>query len=630
MAGVGDYALVAMTNLARTIPAHFAYAAEHHGDIPMLLDREGSVTLRELTDTAAKLANALRDLGVKKGDLIGFYADNSRRWILTDLAIQLAGGVSVPRGTDTPSAELAGIFRHAEVGLVFAHSGKHAKELEAIRSEVPSMGEIISVDAKDAPGRTLDDLLAAGAAEPGFAELATHALPEDLATIIYTSGTTGRPKGVMLTQGNLGHQAACCPSAFEIDPGQSFLSVLPPWHSFERAVEYIALCSGAALIYTDRRHFKDDLARREPTFVPSVPRIWETVYDGVQKALDKGSPLKRAIFKTFYGIASVRTRSWDRARGWHFRMRKPRGLAAAAEPFIRGGALLLAGLTYLPDRLGHKLVFSKMRKLVGSRLRGAISGGGHMPAHIDRFFRTIELPLLVGYGLTETSPVVSLRSMKRNVLGTIGVPVPEVEVQVRHPETGAVLPPGETGVFFSRGPQIMQGYYKDEALTSSVIDEDGWFDTGDLGLLTEYGDLCFRGRLKETIVLKGGENIEPTHVEESLLASPLIEQAIVVGQDQKVLAALLVPDALEVAKALGLEGHPTAADLAEREDVRELLRKEARTRTAGLKGFERITRIAVLPVVPDSANGLLTQTLKLRRHVIVERFEDLIEGAYKA
>jgi len=619
-----------MPDVPRTVPAHFVRAIERHGDIPILIDRAGSVTLRELAADVARTANALLALGVEKGDKIGFYADNSRRWILTDLAIMLAGGVSVPRGTDTPPDEMAGLLRHAEVGLVFAHDGKAARALEAVRSEIPTMGEILSIDAKDAPGRTLDDLLAAGTPTPDFAELAGRVLPQDLCTIIYTSGTTGRPKGVMLSQSNLGHQTATVTTVFHIRPEERFISVLPPWHSFERVVEYIALCSGAALVYTDRRRFKEDLARYEPTFVPSVPRIWETVFQGVQKTLEKGSPVKRAVFKTAYAFASVRTRAWDRARGWHYRLRKPRGLRALAEPVIRAGALLLAALAWLPDRLGHAVVFGKVKKLVGRRLRGAISGGGLMPLQIDRFFRTIELPVLVGYGLTETSPVVTLRRMTRNVLGTIGVAVPEVEVEIRDPTTGAALPAGETGVIFTRGPHVMQGYFKDEDLTRSVVDAQGWFDTGDLGMMTEYGDLCFRGRMKETIVLAGGENIEPTHVEQALLTSPLIEQAVVVGQDQKVLAALLVPDPVEVPRALGLQGKHDVAALAARDDVLELLRKEARTRTAGLKSFERITRVALLPVAPDSANGLMTQTLKLRRHVIVERFADLIEGTYSA
>ena len=625
---MGEYALTPMPTTRRTIPALLVDAARRHGRKPILQDRRGTVTLDDLCADAARAANGLLALGVRKGDKIGFYADNSRRWILTDLAIQLAGGVSVPRGTDTPPDEMAGIFEHAGVGLVFVEAARHARALEHVRHLAGGLGEIITLEPEGAPGRTLDDLMAAGEGGPTFADLAERVREDDLATIIYTSGTTGRPKGVMLDQSNFGHQAAVCPGVFNIGADEIFLSVLPPWHIFERAVEYIAICSGARLFYTSRRRFKEDLAQQEPTFVPSVPRIWETVYTGVQKALEKGSPLRRAVFKAAYAAASVRTRSADRARGWVYRIHEPRGLAVLREALVRGGALVLAGLAWPLDRLGHKIVFGKLRKLVGRRLRGAISGGGLMPGHIDRFFRTIELPILVGYGLTETSPVCTVRRESRNVLGTIGIAVPEVEVQIRAPETEAVLGPGEVGVIHVRGPHVMQGYYRDEELTRQVIKEGGWFDTGDLGLMTEAGDLCFRGRIKETIVLAGGENVEPSAVEEALLGSPLIEQAIVVGQDRKVLAALVVPDRAEVCARLGLDAELGQADLAVHPRVLELLRDECRVRTAGRKSFEHITRIALLPEVLDSEHGTLTQTLKPRRHVIVARFSTQIEEAY--
>jgi long-chain acyl-CoA synthetase len=618
-----------MSVIERTVPAHLFEAARRQGRLPILQDRDGTVTLDDLLDQAARGAQGLRKAGVGKGDRVGFYADNSRRWILTDLAIQLVGAVSVPRGTDTPAAEMAGLWRHAEVGLVFAHAARHAEALEAVRDEIPTMGEIVCIDPKDAPGRTLDDLIAEGEDAPSFAEQAAAVRPEDLATIIYTSGTTGRPKGVMLTQGNFGHQVATCPGVFDIGPDESFLSVLPPWHIFERSVEYVALCSAARLIYTDRRRFKEDLGGCEPSFVPSVPRIWETVYEGVQKRIATGPAIRRWMFKAAYAFASVRTRCWDRARGHVLRIRKPRGLAAVGDGAVRGLALLGTGMAWVPDAIGRAVVFSKMRKLVGSRLRGAISGGGLMPAHIDRFLRTIELPVLVGYGLTETSPVLTVRRQRRNVLGTIGTAVPEVELQVRSPETRQPLPPGEIGVICSRGPQIMKGYYKDEELTRSVIDEDGWFDTGDLGYMTEEGDLCFCGRLKETIVLKGGENIEPSAIEQDLVASPLIHQAIVVGQDRKVLAALLVPDGPAVAGALGLDPETPVDDLAGRADAHELLRKEARTRTGARKSWERITRTALLPEPLEETDGLLTQTLKPKRHVIVEHYAGKIEEAYE-
>ena len=573
-----------MSDTPRTVPAFFDRALSRFADLEILQDRVGTVTMRQLTDDAARLAEGLRQIGVEPGDRVGFYADNSRRWILCDLGIQLAGGVSVPRGTDTPPGEMAEIFKHAGVGLVLAHGARQAQALEDLRADLPDMGEIVCMDPKDAPGRTVDDLLALGEGGPSFSELAPRAKPEDLATIIYTSGTTGRPKGVMLTQSNFGHQIDTAPGELDVMPNEKFLSILPPWHIFERTVEYIALCSGASLVYTDLRHFKKDLSAHEPTFVPSVPRLWETVYAGVQEALEKGPPLRRGLFKGALAIATMRTSNWDRARGAVLRVHEPEGAAWIGEGLVRAGSFVLAALAWPLDRLAHMIVFKRMRQLVGRNLRGGISGGGLMPAHIDKFFRAIELPLLVGYGLTETSPIVTLRRPQRNVLGTIGVPIPEVEVQIRHPETGAPLPPGENGLVCTRGPQVMQGYYKDEELTKKVIDEDGWFDTGDLGSLTEMGDLCFRGRLKETIVLKGGENIEPTVVETAIVASPLVEQVIVVGQDQKVLAALVVPAAEAVCEALGGATLDVEA-LSTSKEALDLLKRECKTRTSKLKGF---------------------------------------------
>lgn len=614
----------------RTLPAVLLEAATRHGAMPVLEDRAGTVTLNDLMADAARAAEGLRKLGVERGDKIGFYADNSRRWILTDLAIQLAGAVSVPRGTDTPAEEYAEILVHSGAGLVFADKARHVERLEAVRDQVPAMGEILRIQSEEAEGRGLDDLIADGQGGPVFATLAEAIQPDDLATIIYTSGTTGRPKGVMLTQANFAHQAWCCPGVFDLGRSEedAFLSVLPPWHIFERSVEYIAIAGGARVIYTNRRRFKEDLARCHPTFVPSVPRIWETVYSGIQKTLDHGSPVKRTVFKVAYRFARIRTSMWDRARGWVLRDHEPKGPGLLVEGVKRLGALAIATVTYPFDALGKKVVFGKLKQLVGTRLRGAISGGGLMPAHIDVFFRTVELPILIGYGLTETSPVCTVRRVERNVLGTIGRVVPEVEIQIRHPETRAERPVGEIGVICTRGPHVMRGYYQDQELTDRVLDEDGWFDTGDLGWITEAGDLCFHGRLKETIVLKGGENVEPSNVEGSILPSRYIEQCIVVGQDRKVLAALVLPDRAEVCPKLGLPEDTPYEDLAKNAQLQALIRDECRTRTRHLKGFEKITRVALMHEPLDAENGLLTQTLKPRRHVIVEHFAEAIEEAY--
>jgi long-chain acyl-CoA synthetase len=617
-----------MTEPRHTVPDCLLAAAEVVGDKRILIDRGVDVTLGTLLTDAAALAEGLRQQGVKPGDRVGLYADNSRRWILCDLAIQCARGVSVPRGTDTPVEEYAGLLAHAQAGLVLVHAARHAAALEACRDQVPSMGTIVTLDPKDAPGLTVDALVEAGRGGPDFKTCAAAIEPDDLATIIYTSGTTGRPKGVMLTQANFAHQVLRCPEILNMQPGERFLSILPPWHIFERTVEYIALCMGCELAYTDRRRFRDDLGRYEPTFVPSVPRLWESVYDAVQKKVAAGSPVARGLFRGALAVSSRHVRFWERLHGHHLRVHKPTGVGVLGDLVARGAAALGLALTWLPTKLAHAVVFKRIKQVTGSRLRGAISGGGLMPPHIDRFFQAIGVPILVGYGLTETSPVISLRRETRNVLGTIGVPIPEVEIQVRDVETKRVLGPGEKGVIHTRGPHVMRGYYQDEALTRSVIDDDGWFDTGDLVYLTDQQDICFVGRAKETIVLSGGENVEPERVEAALLASPLIEQAIVVGQDRKTIAVLLWPDVEAAAARLGLEDADAQAVLAH-PGLHDVLKTECRERTSSLSGFERIARLALLPEPLDAANGCLTQTLKPRRHVIVERFADRIEEAYR-
>jgi len=617
-----------MSKSPETVPGWMHRAFETLGAIPIQEDRKGRVSLEEMLGRSAAIAEGLIKAGVKPGDRVGLLADNSRDWIVADLAIQLTRAASVPRGTDSPIDEIAYLFNHAKVGLVLAHDGACAQALEAIRDRVPTMAEILSIDPKDAPGRTLFDVQKEGEGGRSFGELAADGRADDVATIIYTSGTTGRPKGVVLTQSNFSHQVRVMPPQVHIGPEEVFLSILPPWHSFERTVEYAAFASGARIVYTDRRHFKEDLRRHRPSFVPSVPRLWETVYAGVRKALEQGSPIKRGLFKLFYAVATARTWGWDRLRGHVLRVEKPRGPGIVADVLTRAAAGLTALATAPFDGLGRLLVFSKVKAATGGRLRAGISGGGLMPAHIDLFFRRIGVPIIVGYGLTETSPVVSVRRPERNVLGTIGTMIPEVETQIRDPETGRALEPGKIGLIHTRGPNVMQGYHEDEVQTREVIDEGGWFNTGDLGYLTEYGDLCFHGRAKETIVLAGGENVEPSHVETLILASPLVNQVLVTGQDRKTLAALVLPEPEEVRKALGRADMPSFTEMAEDPEVRERIHDVVVQATAVLAPFERVSRVAILPAPLDVADGTLTQTLKMRRHVVVERYKELIDKAY--
>jgi long-chain acyl-CoA synthetase len=613
-----------------SVPACFQAAFDRLGDRPLLEDREGTVAFSEVLRQAAALSQAFRRRGLAKGDRVGFWADNSRRWIVCDLAIQAAGGVTCPRGTDTPEAEILEIFRHAEVSWVLVHDARTAARFERIRAELPRLREVVVVDpgrATGVPGTTFDRLVEEGASAPSLGECAAAVGPDDVATIIYTSGTTGRPKGVVLTQGNFLHQIEVIPGTLNIGPDDVFLSILPPWHIFERTVEYVALTQGARLVYTDLRSFRGDLASKHPTFVPSVPRVWEAVHDAVRRTLAEGTALKRALFALGYRVADARASARDLFRG-HV-VRKGGGRASWIERALAGvGAALL----WVPDMLLRSVLFRRLKAMTGGRLRGAVVGGGLMPAHVDRFFRAVGLHVLVGYGLTETAPVVTVRREGRNVLGTIGTAIAGVEIRIRDPQTGADLPQGQVGVVWTRGPQVMRGYHRDEELTRKAIDTEGWFDTGDLGMLTVEGDLCFRGRQKETIVLSGGENVEPSRVEAEILPCPLVEQAIVVGQDRKTLAVLLVAKPVDLARRVGAPEGTALAALVAREDVRALLRQEIVRRTgpgSGLRPFEQVSRVVLLdaPLTPE--NGLLTATMKPRRHVVVTRYHDLIEAAYR-
>ncbi len=607
-----------------SVPAAFQAALDRLGDRPLLEDRQVTVSLAELLSTAAAVAHGLRKRGLHAGDRVGLWADNSRRWIAADLAIQLAGAINVPRGTDTPEDEVREILVHADVSFVLVHDARTAARLERIRHALPGLREVVVLDPTGVPGLTFDRLAAEGAGGPTFAELARAIRPDDVATIIYTSGTTGRPKGVVLLQRSFAHQLEVIPGFLEIGPTDVFLSILPPWHIFERTVEYVCLTQGARLVYTDLRRFKQDLAEKHPTFVPSVPRVWESVHDAVKKALAEGSPLRRRLFGTAFAVADRRVRAYDLARGLSERVEPP-GLA------LRAWNGLVAALLFLPDLLLRSIIFKKIRTLTGGRLRGAVVGGGLMPPHVDRFFRAVGMPVLVGYGLTETAPVLTVRRPHRNVLHTIGVAIPQVELEIRDPVTGLPLPRGGVGVVFTRGPQVMKGYHKDAELTARAIDPQGWFDTGDLGCLTQAGDLCFKGRQKETIVLSGGENVEPSHVESAILPSPYVAQAVVVGQDRKTLAALVLPRAEEVAKRLPALAHATPAELAAHPEVLALLKEEVSRRTgpgSKLRPFEHVARVALLPEALSVENGLLTGTLKAKRHEIVKRHAGLIDAAY--
>ncbi|MEN9262305.1 MAG: AMP-binding protein, partial [Thermostichus sp. HHBFW_bins_43] len=438
---------------------------------------------------------------------------------------------------------------------------------------------------------------------------------------------SGRPKGVMLSHGNLMHQVETLDVVVQPQPGNKVLTILPTWHSYERACEYFLLSRACTLVYTNPRFIKQDFKQEQPHFLVAVPRIWETVYDGIQRQFGEKSALMQRIIRTLISLSERYVLAGRIARNQSI-------LHYGASGFERLQARAQQVLLWPVHKLGDLLIYKKVRQALGPNFQHAISGGGSLPAYLDLFYEVAGISILNGYGLTETSPVLCARRPEWNVRGTAGPPLPGTEFRIVDPETREPLPQGQKGIITARGPQVMMGYYNNPEATAKVLTPDGWFDTGDLGWLTPDGQLVITGRAKDTIVLLNGENIEPQPLEDVCLQSPYISQIVVVGQDQKKLAALIYPN-LDALKAWAAEqGIPTSEpELLASPQVRSLILEEMRTRIRQRPGYrvdDQISDFRFLPEPLSVENGLMTQTLKIKRNPVAERYAHLIKELYPA
>jgi long-chain acyl-CoA synthetase len=566
-----------------------------------------SVTFGGLVADIDALATALLAHGCRRGDRVGVVAENRFEWLLVDQALASLGAVSVPRGVDTTPKELQFLLRHSGCSLAFAEDDRVARDLLALRGELPAMRDVIVMQdhTEVAGARALGDLLREGnaALQERASELAAARAavePDDLLTIVYTSGTTAEPKGVMLTHRNVLTNVAVVVDVLHVTAADSFLSVLPAWHMYERIMDYLALATGAQLVYTDRRRIKEDLAGVKPTIFAAVPRIWEMLHDGLVGHAQKLTGLQGKLLRSALTLS--------RAVGGR-----------------RAG---------LGQRAAHavldRVVLAKVRATLGGRLRLCVSGGGALPRHVDETMLGLGLPLKNGYGLTETSPVASVRLPSQRTPGHIGPPLPQTRIEARRPDGGR-CGVGETGVLWIHGPQVMQGYYDNPKRTAEVLTADGWFCSGDLGHVDAAGNVWITGRAKDTIVLAGGENVEPEPVEAVIKTSPFVEQAVVLGQDQKALGALLVPRAERLEQAIPRAQWDVRDGELHGRDVHALLRREldrVLVRDNGIRPCDRVATFRVLAEPMTAENGLLTQTMKVRRHVVVERFAPLLAAMF--
>ncbi|MEM6447966.1 MAG: AMP-binding protein [Cyanobacteria bacterium P01_D01_bin.123] len=617
---------------------------------------EEQFSYRELYDAIQDFAGGLQALGVGAGARVAIVADNSPRWFVADQGSLMMGAVNVPRGATAPVSELAYILEHSGSSAIVAQDAATLQPLiDSIQRLGIELAILLSDESTDAlpeldavKWMTYREVLALGTARK-FAPVDIER--SHLATIIYTSGTTGNPKGVMLSHGNLMHQVENLRPVVNPAVGDRVLTILPTWHSYERSGEYYLLSRGCTQIYTTRRYIKQDLQQYSPSYMIAVPRIWETVYEGVQRQLREAKPFMQKLVKWFL----TRSERWVLLRRQLQGRSLVRDRLSPVDTFLaRLQWLFLTPIHFLGDRI----VYRKIRQAVGSKFNHAISGGGALPPYLDAFYEIVGIDILVGYGLTETSPVLSARRPERNVRGTSGPPVPYTELQICHPDTLQPLPRGTTmlesrnyqGLIRARGPQIMQGYYRNLEATEKAIDAEGWFNTGDLGWLTPDGDIVITGRAKDVIVLTNGENIEPQPIEDACSQSESIDQIVLVGQDQKRLAALVYPN---VKTLLGVHRDrlaPAATKLTSNDDldvwvqhpeIISVLAADSETRSQVLNELQTLIKarpgyrpddlIGDLRFIPEPLtmnNGLMTQTYKIRRNRVAERYVDLIAELY--
>jgi long-chain acyl-CoA synthetase len=560
------------------------------------------VTHQELLQRVRQTALGLLELGVRPGDRVGILSVNRPEWAMADYACLSARCVDVPVYPTLPARQAAYILRDSGAVALFVADPAQYRKVEETRAEMPALRHVILFEGSvQGPGvRTLQEVQAMGAAAESrhrdYQEEALRARPEDLATLIYTSGTTGDPKGVMLTHGNFVSNVLSALQVLHIGPDDSALSLLPLSHSFERmAGHYTMFHAGCTVAFAESLEtVAANMLEVRPTVMLAVPRLYEKIYARVLENALSGSGLKRRIF--FWAKRNAET--WA--------------------DLVLAGRPVPGGLAF-KKRLADKLVFSKLRARTGGRIRFFVSGGAPLSADIAKFFYAAGMPVLEGYGLSETSPVIAVNSYEAPRMGAVGKPIPGVEVRI-----------ADDGEILCRGPNIMMGYFNKPEATREAIDSEGWFHTGDIGVLDADGYLRITDRKKDIIVTAGGKNIAPQPIENAVKTNKFVLNAVMIGDRRKFPLMLVVPnpDALTAwARERGLPAddygrllaHPDAAAKVEREIMGNL---------RDLASYETPKKFVLLQDDFTIENGELTPTLKVKRRVVEQKYAKEIEAAY--
>ncbi len=554
--------------------------------------------------TVRALALGLNALGIQPGDRVAILSENRPEWAMSDYAILCAGAWSVPVYPTLPAHQIAPLLKDSGARAVFVSSLEQLGKILTIRAQCPELEYVVTFDASPpgepgflAFGQAVDRGRPALDMNPAaFEQRARRVKPEDVATIIYTSGTTGEPKGAMLTHGNFVSNVLGGIQVIPITGDATALCFLPLSHVFERMLDYAYLYRGSSIAYAESvEKLKDNFLEVNPHCFGAVPRVYEKVSARILDKVEAGGALKKKLFSWAVAVGREKLAYDQRAEP------VPAGLAAKA-------------------KLADALVFKKIRHALGNRFRFAVSGGAPLSRELAEFFWAAGVTIYEGYGLTETSPVICVNGPHAWRLGTVGRPIPGVEVRI--------APDGE---ILTRGPHVMKGYFNKPDATAEAIDPEGWFHTGDIGTLDADGYLAITDRKKDLIVLAGGKKAAPQPIEQELKKSAYISLPIVLGDRHKFLAALIVPnfDRLrDVALEKKIAFEPETIDA--NPEIRALFQREIDAYNADKPHHEQIRAFALLPSDLTIEDGSITPTLKVKRRILESRYQGLIDRMYQS
>ena len=560
---------------------------------------------REVFERIRDLSLGLGELGVQPGDRVALISESRPEWVMTDLAVLTRGAVTVPVYPTLPVAQVRHILSDAGVSVAVATDDTQAEKVREAWSGLGELRTLIVVDWREEAARSEREVTFAEVQARGhqrlmvqdgmareYKEAAMAIRSDQLATIVYTSGTTGAPKGVMLTHDAIVSNLIAVDTMITLVEDDEALSFLPLSHALERTVVYLYLFKGVTITFAESNDtIARDLQRVQPTVMTGVPRLYEKLHARILEAVAQASGVRQAIFGWALRVGDACS-GVERAGG------RP-------SPFMR-----------LQRRLADQLVFAKIRERMGGRLRFAVSGGAALSRVVAEFLFAIGVPVLEGYGLTETAPVLTVNPEAAPRLGTVGKAIPGVELGI-----------AEDGEILARGPNIMRGYYGKPEATAEVI-RDGWFHTGDIGRLDDDGYLLITDRKKELLVTSGGKNVAPQPIEQQLKQHPLVAEAILVGNDRRFIAVLVLPDWAALAAVLPASGDDDRVAVVLRTDARAQFERIIDTVNADLPPHEQIRRFALLPTELSVEAGELTPTLKIKRRVVEEQWGDVIEAIY--